>query len=225
MKVAFFDVDRTLITSPKGPSMARFEDAIQAVHKIRVKINLAEVDGSTDGLIMRMYLEKNGIRNYKLKECFEAMLASFKRTLPDREYVLLPGVRELLEELRQRGIAIGLVTGNMERIARIKMEKVGIGEFFSIGGFGDAQHDSRHELVGIAIKDVSLKFRVTPKKENVFLFGDTARDIEAARKAGVRCVGTATGIFTVKSLMESGAHLAVENFSTGKGDVLKFMGL
>ena len=61
-----------------------------------------------------------------------------------------PGVVEVLETLAARdGVRLAVLTGNLEPIAHLKLERAGLGRFFERGqgGFG-SDHEDRTELPG-----------------------------------------------------------------------------
>jgi phosphoglycolate phosphatase len=122
---------------------------------------------------------------------------------------LLPGVGELLEALEKRGINLGLITGNIESVAKTKLGDVGIWHYFSVGGFGNDPHATRADLVTVAI----YKAGFTKAINDVHVIGDTPRDIAAAQDAGIKhTVGVANGYKSVQELIDAGAEVALEDF-------------
>jgi len=116
---------------------------------------------------------------------------------------VLAGVRELLEALARRDeVVVGLVTGNLEDIAWLKMEGLGIRQYFSVpnfGGFG-SDHSERGELVRIAANRAEQLFPGGFRlRAHV---GDTPNDIRAAEYGGALAIGVCTGIFSQKELRD-----------------------
>ncbi len=88
-------------------------------------------------------------------------------------------------------------------LLRTKLIPANLNRFFLFGAYGSDSPD-RAELTGIAIeKATRLHRQLAPAQ--VFVVGDTPRDIEAAWKAGAVSVGVATGHFSVADLTEAGA--------------------
>src|SRR3989338_7063745 len=129
-KLALFDIDGTLTRRRVGADTRKFDDAIFSVHGLRVSVNLEETDGLTDRLVLKKYLDSQGIKDYRFEECFEALYQSFMELFRECGYELLEGVQEILDELQARNVIIGHVTGNTRKIAKVKMECVGIGDYF-----------------------------------------------------------------------------------------------
>jgi phosphoglycolate phosphatase-like HAD superfamily hydrolase len=123
--------------------------------------------------------------------------------------VILEGVVKLLTQLDQKGFLLGLVTGNLETIARAKLKKIGINDFFKFGGFG-SDHISRTELVKIAIRRAGNQFDLDDSNQ-IFHIGDAPQDMRAAREAGVTPIGVTTGIFSADELDSAGAYRVVPN--------------
>ena len=149
--LALFDIDGTLTRRRVGTDTRKFEDALFSVHGLRVSVNLEETDGLTDRLILKKYLDLQGIKNYRFEECFVALYRSFMELSRESGYELLDGVQEFLDELQTRNVIIGHVTGNIRKVAKVKMESACIADYFTVGGYGCFSHTSRHELVRAAV--------------------------------------------------------------------------
>jgi phosphoglycolate phosphatase-like HAD superfamily hydrolase len=111
----------------------------------------------------------------------------------------------VLERLRAAGHELALVTGNLEPIARRKLELRGLGRWFpdGRGGFG-SDAEARAELVRIARERAGARPR-----EDTVLIGDTPLDVAAAIEAGVRPIGVAGGRYSRDDLLAAGADAAV----------------
>ena len=144
----------------------------------------------------------------------DRMQLHYDRIVLSENIVILEGVFDLLSKLDQNSFLLGLVTGNHERIARAKLNKIGISDFFEFGGFG-SDHVSRTELVKIAIRRAGNQIR--PDGNNsIFHFGDAPQDMRAAREAGVIPIGVTTGIFSAEELESAGAHRTVPDLKNAE---------
>jgi phosphoglycolate phosphatase-like HAD superfamily hydrolase len=136
-----------------------------------------------------------------------ACVAAYARLCPaDLSEYVAPGVPEVLEALAVRdGVLLGLLTGNLEPVARLKLARAGLGHYFvpGVGGFG-SDHDDRTELPAIA----RARAGGYPRAETVII-GDTPRDIACARADGLRCIAVATGPFTAAEL--AGADVVLDS--------------
>ena len=105
----------------------------------------------------------------------------------------------------QADVKLGLLTGNYEQIARLKLARAGIGSAFTRrqGGFGSDAED-RTALPAIARRRAGTVTTPYPRRETIVI-GDTPRDIACARADGVRCVAVASGPFTADALAAADA--------------------
>jgi phosphoglycolate phosphatase len=223
--LALFDIDNTLMKTPVSHRDAFFT-AIKNVYGINTDFAGLNPHGMTDRQIISEVLKINGIEEYKIDEgmenCLQDMGEIFIRNVKNENLVILNGVEDLLKELHNRSVLMGLVTGNVEAIAWAKLKKTGLSHYFKMGGFG-SDDSIRANLVrlavGKAVKDFSF-----PKSGDIFLFGDTPKDILAGKEAGVRTVAVATGIFSRKELSRSKPDYIHE--SLGEiGSIIKYLGL
>lgn len=143
---------------------------------------------------------------------FDRMQTYVEANLPDLREKVLPGVREVLAELDRRGQLLGLLTGNLSRIAAAKMRAAGLVRFFDVGGFGE-ESEIRAALVPVAISKAEERAGRDIPPERVAVIGDTPLDIEAGKEAGTRTVGVATGPYSVAELQGAGADLALESLA------------
>jgi len=139
-------------------------------------------------------------------ELADRAVARFAELCPeDLSPRLAPGVVGLLDALAGEPdrYALSLVTGNLEPVARLKLERAGIGHRFPAGqgGFG-SDHVSRAKLPPVA----RARFSNPPwPRRRTVVIGDTPRDIACARADGVRVAAVATGPFAVEALADADA--------------------
>ncbi len=131
---------------------------------------------------------------------FDGYLHRLSQELPLRKGVLLPGMLPLLEALRMRDdTVLGLLTGNLERGAALKLTHYGVNHFFDFGAFADDHHD-RNALGPFARSRARERHGIDFAPERIFVLGDTPHDISCARSIGARAVAIATGKFTTAEL-------------------------
>lgn len=212
--LASFDIDNTLIQSSSG-HVASLILAIKDVYGLDTSIDVINHHGMTDPEIIIRIVEKYDVDDQfiqsRLKECMDHMQLQYARIVQSENIVILEGVSDLLTKLDQKGFVLGLVTGNLETIARAKLKKIGLNEFFKFGGFG-SDHISRTELVKIAIRRAGKLFDLDDTRR-IFHFGDAPQDMRAAREAGVTPIGVTTGVFSADELEAAGAFKVIPNFS------------
>jgi len=211
-ELVLFDIDRTLLQGHEHPETFSF--AFKAVYEVNAEKDWETTQGMTDQQIIKKTLMEKGLNEEqimsKMTQCIEEMVNYFRKTINKFSRRTAEGVGELLRELNNRNILLGLVTGNLEGIARAKLEQVGINQYFKVGGFG-SDDTNRTNLVKLAIKRAERGFGFK-FNNNVFLIGDSPRDIEAGKEAGVKTIGVTTGVYSEEQLEEAGADFVIKNF-------------
>jgi phosphoglycolate phosphatase-like HAD superfamily hydrolase len=169
-----------------------------------------EAAGRTDGAIIRELLCGAGVDDAAVDaragEVWERAVDAYSTLCPaDLSGAVAPGVPALLDALAARpdSFRLSLVTGNLEPVARLKLDRAGLGHHFppGQGGFG-SDHESRAELPPIARARAS-----DPPwaRERTVVIGDTPRDIACARADRVRVAAVGTGPFGVEALADADA--------------------
>lgn len=213
-KVVLFDVDGTLIDTggAGGRSWSfAFRDAFGVDGDIR---KFSEV-GMTDPVVARQTFEGTLGREPTTDEVIRLMMRYVLR-LPEEVasspgYRVMPGVHDLLERLVEADTLLGLVTGNIEGAAHIKISRAGLQRFFLFGGYGsDSAVRSDLTRAAIARAEALSGHHIDPSQ--VLVVGDTPRDIEAAHGAGAVAVGVATGEYSVEQLRDGGADHVLRTF-------------
>ena len=139
----------------------------------------------------------------------ERRLHYLHQTVAEAEgYRVLPGVLELLPRLIDDGYLLGLVTGNVEAAAHVKLHRAQLNRFFSFGGYGSDSTD-RGELTRTALKRASLVYGEPVSREQAVSVGDTPLDVEGAHAAGIACIGVGSYHFNVEQLRDAGADYAI----------------
>ncbi len=217
-KLLLFDIDGTLMEESPTHT-ASFNYVCQSIYGVQTDIDSFPRHGMTDtgilyGLLKKENVEDEQIRN-GLKKAFLSMVEYVSANLKSEDYKLLDNVTPVLEKLHKSEYSLGILTGNLQAIASIRLEKSGISSYFVAGGYGDDSR-VRSELVNHAIQ----RFGKSIERENIYLIGDTPLDIRAARDASVNAIGVATGVYKSSDL--SGADLVLENFREEK-KLFKFL--
>jgi phosphoglycolate phosphatase-like HAD superfamily hydrolase len=213
----FFDIDGTLLYTD-GAGRVAIRAALEEVYGTSGPIDGYIFHGKTDPrivveLMIAAGLEAAEVRR-RMPEVWPVYLRALERELAERQrdgrITLLPGILELLAALDDRpGVTIGLLTGNIEGGARLKLAAAGLGSIFDVGGFGSDSED-RAEVARAALsrsRDSGAEGSAT------VVLGDTPEDVACARAVGAFAVAVATGRHEVEELLESGADAVFEGFS------------
>lgn len=201
-----WDIDGTLLQRASLEHALAMHRALREVHgELELDGYQVEKAGRTDAAIARDLLMAAGLAppaiDARADDVVTACCEAYEELCPpDLSTRVAPGILEVLEALAGRpdDYRFSLVTGNFEPVARLKLDRAGIGHFFPAGhgGFGSDAED-RERLPAIA------RERAGPPawpRERTVVIGDTPRDIACARADGLRVVAVATGPFLVEAL-------------------------
>ena len=201
-RLVLFDIDGTLVSAG---SVARDSilKALEAAyggwragdhHQDRGRYDFS---GKTDPQIVRdLVTEQIGRERCEadLARALDLYLVQLERMLEPASVVPKPGIAALLERLaREPGVTLALLTGNLERGARLKLEPPGFNRYFPFGAFGSDSAD-RYELPRIAVERARRHTGRGFEGKSIVVVGDSVHDVACGRSLGVRSVAVATGI-------------------------------
>jgi len=213
--LVLFDIDGTLILSGKA-GLRGLAGAVRHLYGADGSLDHVPLAGRTDRAIVSDVLTEIG-RDPTADE-IERLRATYLHQLQqeigkpvaDRSGVL-PGVPGLLDALEARSdLRVGLLTGNFEQGARIKLEYFALWHRFSFGAFGD-DHVDRRALVPIALERARAAGHPPASAADVVIIGDTPLDVDCALAHGARSIGVTTGHFSSRELETAGAGLVVHS--------------
>jgi phosphoglycolate phosphatase len=208
-----FDIDGTLVAGATDAHRAALYAALLEVHGIDAQSVRRRVSpaGRTDGEIARAILLGAGVSAELIDARADAVRAQCCRAYAglcteDLSHTVLPGVLELLEWLFARDdVKLGLLTGNYEPVARLKLARAGVGRFFALGqGAFGSDAENRAALPAVARRRAGTNGVPHPREQTIVI-GDTPRDIACARADGVRCLAVATGPYAADQLAQADA--------------------
>ena len=203
-----WDIDGTLLQRASVAHAAALRRAAAEVHGLTALEASVAVAGRTDGAIARDLLRGAGVADASIDARADAVIeatgAAYDELCPpDLSETVAPGIAALLDALAAAPEAYraSLVTGNFEPVARLKLDRAGIGHHFAAGqgGFG-SDAESRDVLPALA----RARAGSWPRERTVVI-GDTPNDIACARADGLRVVAVGTGPFGVEALADADA--------------------
>jgi phosphoglycolate phosphatase len=214
-EAVLFDIDGTLI-STGGAGARSWRHAFDELYGIPADIGEFTDAGMTDPDVGRKTFEAvlhRAPERAEFAKLLERRLHYMHQAVADSAgYSVLPGVEDLLPRLLDGGYLLGLVTGNVEAAAHIKLHRAALNRFFSFGGYGSDSSD-RGEITRIALRRAALVYGDDISAQQAIVVGDTPRDVEGAHAAGVECVGVASGHYTVDQLRDADADYAIASLA------------
>lgn len=207
-----FDIDGTLVQGAKCHYQAYME-GVKKFYGMEDYVDRINAAGKSDQLILHEILTLGGLTTEEIQKdfqnCLNFMTNYYLKNVQYENVCALDGTCELLEELQQKNVLLGLVTGNLEPIAYAKLGRAGLADYFSFGGFGSDNAD-RSLMVKKALSLAKNQFGF--KGDKIFVIGDTPRDVEAAQIHNLKTIAVATGMYGTKELRDCGADYVIENF-------------
>jgi phosphoglycolate phosphatase len=200
MRLFLFDIDGTLVNAG-GAGRVAVTNALEEVYGATGPIDGYDFRGRTDPRIVLDLLAEAGwaetdIRA-RLVTYFEVYLRELDALVADGARVrTLPGVADVVRALSAREDAVvGLLTGNIEPGARVKLRSTGLWPLFRVGAFGSDDAD-RRRLPAVARQRTRDTLGHDIPFDRVTIIGDTPLDVDCARAAGASAVAVATGRYT-----------------------------
>lgn len=217
MRLVLFDVDGTLVSCGRQvrPLFAR---ALAEVYGTAGELDGYDFAGKTDTGIVWDLMTAAGVGEQAVAEGLprarELYLEALGAGLRRERMRLLPGVLDLLERLlRRRGISVGLLTGNWERGARIKLSRFDLNRFFPFGAFGDGERE-RRALPPLALDRAARFAGVRFAPAETLVVGDSLLDVACARAHGMSVLAVATGTTRGEELEAAGADWVVPDLGS-----------
>ena len=212
-----FDIDGTLLVTG-GAGAVAWQRAFRELHGIDADIGEHTHAGMTDpeiaAIVFREVIGRDGSEAERAA-AIAAYLGHLEAAVEESSgYEVMPGIEELLPRLAAAGILLGIVTGNIESAAHIKLARGDLNRFFAFGGFGSDSSD-RTELTKRALERGGTVDGAPLDLARAIAVGDTPRDVTAGHGAGIRVAGVATGAYTVAQLREAGADWALASAADG----------
>jgi phosphoglycolate phosphatase-like HAD superfamily hydrolase len=192
-RLLLWDIDGTLIST--GAAGHRAIGRATAARFNGGDLDGVEIAGRTDVGIGRQILSKYHapVNDESVRSFLDLYVEYLEEELPRGKGCVLPGILELLEDaVTKSDITLGLLTGNLERGAKLKLEHYDLWRFFAFGAFADDHHD-RNELGAFALSRARSTTGIEFSATQVDVIGDTSHDIACGKAFGARTIAVATG--------------------------------
>jgi phosphoglycolate phosphatase len=217
IRAVLFDIDGTLLVTG-GAGAAAWQRAFEELHGVEANVDEHTDAGMTDpeiaAIVFREVIGREGTPQERSRA-----IGCYLKHLPDTVeesggYRVMPGIEQLMPRLIDDGLLLGLVTGNVEAAAHVKLARGRLNRFFSFGGYGSDSAD-RTEVTEVALRRGELVSGGTLRDGACVSIGDTPRDVCAGHGAGIRVIGVATGSYSLDQLREAEADWSLETVERG----------
>jgi len=214
-RLILFDIDGTLLSAGRAARESILA-ALRAVLGWDGTADGNDFSGKTDPQILRELVEESvGADRFQaeLARVLDRYVEELRSRLRPEAVVPKPGVPQLLERLaREPNVVLGLLTGNIERGARLKLDPPGFNRYFPFGAFGDDSAD-RYCLPAVAVARARERTGRDFAGESVVIIGDSVHDVGCGRPLGARTVAVATGPTPAERLAAERPNALFQDFS------------
>jgi phosphoglycolate phosphatase len=211
-RIILFDIDGTLV-STGGAGAVAWKQAFEELHGIPADIGQFTDAGMTDPDVGAKTFEavmKRKATPRELAQLIQRRLEHLPEAVAQSEgYRVLPGVPERLRQLSHDGHLLGLITGNGDGAAFVKLARGDLVRWFSFGAYATAGVE-RAGIVRRAVERGEATLGSNVPNSDIFVVGDTPLDIEAAHAVDCTAIAVATGHYDVEALREAGADHVLE---------------
>lgn len=201
MRILLWDIDGTLMRSVRNGAYKDYTiPVLEEIFGTAGRLSEMRVSGMTDLQIIFEALADAEVS----QEQIVAQIDLLSRRITEEArrvtgngvefFQLLPGVRETLQTVHEHPrYRSALLTGNIKPMAQLKMELMGLEQFFTLpGAFGEESH-IRRDLPALAADRIRADLRIDLPPEHFIVIGDTPNDIDCAQHFGARAVAVGTG--------------------------------
>ena len=226
-KLVLFDIDGTLISSGKG-ALASLKRAIEKHAGKEPEVLYHDTAGKTDRLIIRNLLRKISVEENRIPAMTVEIVRSYLEILPhlynkENDARMFPGAGDIVRSLHQRrDIVLGLITGNVEEGARIKLNPFGLNQYFAFGAFGSDAIE-RDDLPSIARMRAEKFCPEGFDGDRVVIVGDTIHDVTCGRGIGARAIAVVRREENRKEILDAAPYFVCSGFDDYKTVIERIM--
>lgn len=228
MKLLLFDIDGTLIRS-SGAGRAAMKEALEELFGTAGPIEKYHFSGKTDARIITDLLQAAHIPRAdiekRLPDVYALMAVKAERSYGEHGVLPCVGIPELLDAINQRNdVMLGLLTGNAEQTAPLKLAAAGIAAHqFKVGAYGSDSMD-RNQLPAVAMQRAAAIGERPFNGTDTIIIGDTPADILCARAGKATAVAVATGWHAAFTLNEYNPDHLFDNLADTTAVLQKLLG-
>lgn len=209
-KLVLFDIDGTLIRHiGESQFLTRVQTAAKSAYDVNVsEFDVANFQGSVDKDTAWSILRSSGMsyRTFELHfDAFSEAMYNFlvATAVENTLYEKIVDAEILARKVKNvSNIALGLLTGNVKKIAFWKLDHAGLGGIFTWGVFGD-EADDRIELAKMVPHEAQVNFTQMFRPHEIFVLGDTIHDVRCAKSIAAHAIAVTTGHHGTREELEA----------------------
>lgn len=212
-RLVFFDMDHTILNA----SQYHRKSLTQSLHTLfgLNELPFATTSGYPYLEVVRKYAQAAGIDDAffdaNQTELENLLITNMLALLPgDLSACVYPGAIDLLSELSEANIALGLTTGTWREIAVPILKKAGLLSYFPLLAFGD-QVKEREQILQKALAQAAWVYGLSADDIQLVTVGDATTDITAGKAFGAVTVAVANGVTSIEQLAACQPDYLFEN--------------
>lgn len=205
--LVLFDIDGTLLHPGSGARQSLSQAIYEEIGQ-QLKIEPGFCAGKTDLLIISSLLDKAGCLVKEIQPLMKSVIKRYLELLETnynvkKDAYMYEGARELIDELNEKSnVYLGLLTGNVEKGARIKLGPFGVNDLLPTGAFGEDGF-VRTDLSKVAVNRAETEYGVKFLPHNISVIGDTVADIECGKVIDARSIAISQHFRNEEELIEA----------------------
>jgi len=208
-----FDIDGTLLNCSDAVHYFAFCSTLESIAGRPLTLEGVTAHGNTDVGILRDAFARAGVDDVlwrpRLPGIKDAMCQFVQERQSEVCVTVMPQVHDTLQHLVHRGAILGVATGNLERIGKIKLSRAGLLDYFHFGAWSDP-FEYRKDVIASA---VSKAREAAGEHATLCVVGDTPADIQSARENELPVIAVATGIHPFDELLRAKPDLCIHSFA------------
>ena len=215
IRLVLFDIDGTLVHTG-GAGTAAFTKTFAKQFNLHHGTEKMKFAGRTDVSLVREFFRIHDVTvtPEHFREFFEHYVFWLQHILEKNGGEMCRGVREFIHDLQSlpQPPALGLLTGNVQIGAEIKLRHFGLWETFQFGGFAD-DHEERDQIAAAAFQRARRVLGNDLQPQEVVVIGDTPFDVRCGKFIGAKTLAVATGGSKLEELKPCAADWTVADLT------------
>ena len=215
VRLVLFDIDGTLVHTG-GAGTAAFTKTFATMFNLHHGTERMRFAGRTDMGLVREFFRIHEVpeapENFRI--FFESYVFWLDQILVRNGGESCPGIHKLILDLQAlpQPPMLGLLTGNIQLGAQIKLRHFGLWDWFVMGGFAD-DHEERDHIAAAAFARGRRVLAPDLQPQEVVVIGDTPFDVRCGKFIGAKTLAVATGGSTLADLRPCGADWTVPDLT------------
>ena len=215
VRLVLFDIDGTLVLTG-GAGTKAFTQTFSHVFGLHHGTERIKFAGRTDVSLVREFFQIHGVPESpeNFRQFFDNYIFWLEHVLADSPGGHCHGVTGFIKDLLAlpQPPMLGLLTGNIQLGAEIKLRRYGLWDFFVMGGFAD-DHEERNHIAAAALQRGRRVLAADLQPQEIVVIGDTPFDVRCGKFIGAKTLAVATGGSKYEELIPHAADWTVENLS------------